>query len=93
MVTSTALTGGRLMAVGWWWGVGRAVVFFWRWCGHWFGGGWSLVGCGAVMGGCFCLGRIIARIWGVFRCDFGEFLDWVGVGGVGIGSYATGENL
>ena len=38
-----------------------------------FVGGWSLVGCGAVMGACFCWGYYSTDL-GCFSRDFGEFL-------------------
>ena len=76
--SSTAVTGGRVMPVGWRWEVGRAVVFFWRWCGWVWG--WVVIGwLRCCDGWVFLLGGIIARIWGVFCAILGNFL--IGWGG------------
>ncbi len=98
--SSTAVTGGRVMAVGRRWGVGGRVrsaqvvwfSLFWRWSG-WVCGllviGWLRCCDGWVFlfGGYYStdLGCFLVRFWGIFGLG--------GVGGVGIGSYATGENL
>lgn len=79
--SATAVTGGRVMAVGWRLGgvVGLCRVGSgWAW-GFLFFGVCSLVGCGGV--GWFCVGSIIARNWGDFRAILVNFLiGWSGRG-------------